>query len=198
MKAKDYRNEAKQKISDKWNYLALINFVESLILGAASFVVVGDLIVGGAITLGFAGISLAVVRHKEFSITNLFDGFNNFLSSLILFIINAVLIFLWSLLLIVPGIIKSYSYSMSFYILHDNPNMDPNDARKLSTQLMNGHKWELFCLHFSFIGWYLLSIITFGILSFWVIPYVRIAEAEFYERLKNENLVEYTTKIAEE
>jgi uncharacterized membrane protein len=102
---------------------------------------------------------------------------------LILYIINNVFIALWSLLLVIPGIVKAYSYSMSFYILADNLGLAANDARKQSMVLMHGNKWRLFCLHLSFIGWLLLSGITFGILLLWVIPYMQTATAEFYQDL---------------
>ena len=184
MKARDYREKAMSKIRGQWNSLALIALVEALILSFASSFVIGNFLIGGAITLGVAGISLAVVRGKEFEISNLFDGFKNFVPSLVLYLVNTILIALWSLLFIIPGIIKGYSYSMSFYILHDNPDMQADEARKKSIEMMNGHKWELFCLHFSFIGWFLLCGLTFGILSFWVLPYFRASEAEFYENLK--------------
>ena len=76
---------------------------------------------------------------------------------------------------------------MSYYILADNPTLTQSEARRRSEQLMNGHKFRLFCLHLSFIGWYLLSALTGGILLFWVIPYVQVATAAFYD-----DLIEYT------
>ena len=77
---------------------------------------------------------------------------------------------------------------MSYYILKDNPGMDANEARKASIEMMKGHKWQLFCLEFSFIGWIILSILTFGILTLWVGPYMETAKAAFYEELKaNQN-----------
>ena len=91
---------------------------------------------------------------------------------------------LWSLLFVIPGIIATYSYSMSFYILRDNPDMDANAARKASIEMMKGNKWKLFCLELSFIGWMLLSMLTFGILLLWVGPYMETAKAAFYEELK--------------
>ena len=184
MNAKDYREKARESIKGKWNLLALVVLIESLIMGAVSMTFVGEILLAGPLALGIAGITLAVVRGKEIKLENMFDGFGNFVSALLLYLLNTVLIFLWSLLLIVPGIIKAYAYSMSFYVLKDNPNMEANDARKASEQMMYGHKWKLFCLHFSFNGWILLSALTFGILMLWVLPYMRAAEAHFYENLK--------------
>lgn len=111
------------------------------------------------------------------------EGFKSFGDSLALHILNAIFTFLWSLLLVIPGIIKAYSYSMGYFILADRPDLSGNQARKRSMYLMKGHKWQLFCLDFSFIGWYLLSLLTLGILAFWVYPYHMTARAEFYNEL---------------
>ena len=68
-----------------------------------------------------------------------------------------------------------------------HPDMNPNDARKASMEMMKGNKWRLFCLELSFIGWCILSTLTFGILYFWVLPYMQSAMAAFYESIKNGN-----------
>ena len=184
MVAKDYRNAAREKLAGKWNFMALITLIESLIVGALSFTFVGSLLIAGPLTLGIVGCTLALVRQQDFKLENMFDGFGNFVTAFVLYLVNSLLIFLWSLLFVIPGIMKTYSYAMSMFILKDNPNMSASEARKASIEMMNGHRWQLFCLHFSFIGWYLLSCLTFGILLFWVIPYVNAATAEFYENLK--------------
>ena len=75
---------------------------------------------------------------------------------------------------------------MTFFIMQDNPGIGANEAITRSRQMMKGHKWQLFCLHFSFIGWILLSVLTFGVLMIFVAPYMQAAEAEFYENLKAE------------
>ncbi len=93
--------------------------------------------------------------------------------------------FLWSLLLIIPGIIKSYSYRMVPFILAEDPTMDSKQAIDLSRSMMNGNKWRAFVLDLSFIGWYLLSALTAGLLLiFWVGPYVEATDAELYRALR--------------
>ena len=87
---------------------------------------------------------------------------------------------LWTMLFIIPGIIKTYSYSMAIYIKLDHPTMSANEAITESRRLMHGNKWRLFCLDLSFIGWHLLSILTLGILQLWISPYVEAARVEFY------------------
>ena len=94
--------------------------------------------------------------------------------------------FLWALLFIIPGIIKSYAYAMTPYILVDNPELSPNEARLKSIEIMRGHKWKYFGLQLSFIGWFLLCILSLGIGFIWLIPYVRTSYAAFYLNLKEE------------
>ena len=93
---------------------------------------------------------------------------------------------LWALLFIIPGIIKGYAYAMTPFILNDNPDLRANEAIELSMAMMNGHKWDLFCLKLSFIGWVLLCIFTFGIGYLWLIPYRYTSYAVFYEDVKAE------------
>ena len=95
---------------------------------------------------------------------------------------------LWSLLLIVPGIVKSYAYAMTPYILIDNPELSANQAINLSQKMMKGHKLDLFFLHLSFIGWIFISIFTLGIGSLWLNPYIMTTQAAFYQDLKKDNL----------
>ncbi|MDE6870406.1 MAG: DUF975 family protein [Clostridia bacterium] len=186
MKAKDYRQSAWKSLSGKWGVCVLAFLIFDLISGACAggtYVGVGaivGLIIMGPITLGAALIGLNVARGKDVEVGMLFKGFNDFTRSLVLYITNNILIGLWTLLFFIPGIIKTYSYSMSYYILLDDPNISANDARKKSMAMMKGNKWRLFCLQFSFIGWMLLSLLTFGILFFWVAPYMEVAKAKFY------------------
>ena len=93
-------------------------------------------------------------------------------------------VFLWTLLLIVPGIIKSYAYSLVPYILNDNPEMNSKEALDLSEKMMDGHKGELFVLQLSFIGWELLGILTLGILYLWLVPYMQTAQTKFLYEVK--------------
>lgn len=110
-----------------------------------------------------------------------------FTSTLAIYLIKMILTFLWGLLFLIPGIIKNYSYSMAFFIYKDhiqsNPDISFLDCITESRKLMNGHKMDLFLLQLSFIGWYLLGLITFGIGLIWVIPYKDAANANFYRHL---------------
>lgn len=96
--------------------------------------------------------------------------------------------FLWSLLFIIPGIVKAYEYRMIPYILGDNPAISKEDAFLLSKEMMNGQKWRTFVLDLSFIGWNILSLFTLGILSiFYVEPYMNLTKAELYNTLSGDN-----------
>lgn len=200
-RAKDFRNAAWKDMKGSWGTLALIYFLYTIILGALAAVnglnalrivflsvlsiaaSVAVLLLSGPFNLGIHISALDVSRKQPVSVGSLFEGFKSFGDSLALYILNAIFIFLWSLLLVIPGIIKMYSYSMGYFILADRPDLSGNQARKRSMYLMKGHKWQLFCLDFSFIGWYLLSLLTLGILAFWIYPYHMTARAEFYNEL---------------
>ena len=189
MKARDFRRAAWEKLRGKWGTMAIATLIYALILGACgalSLIYIGGfaaLFLTGAFALGLAIMALAVARKQEVRAAQLFDGFKNYGSSLALYLLIAIFTALWTLLFIIPGIVKAYSYSMSWYILADNPQMGANAARKRSMELMRGNKWRLFCLHCSCIGWLLLCILTLGILTLWIAPYLQTAQAEFYRDL---------------
>ena len=111
-------------------------------------------------------------------------GFGNWLHVVWGMILSTIYIFLWTLLLIIPGIIKSYSYALTPYILVEHPEMSANEAIEESMRLMDGHKFDLFYLQLSFIGWAILSILSLGLGFFWLIPYQMTAQAAFYRDIK--------------
>jgi uncharacterized membrane protein len=142
------------------------------------------LVTGGAFALGFAGYFLRRVRGEEIVLENIFDGFRRFWSALFLSFLTALFVMLWSLLLLIPGIIKALGYSMAYYILYDNPGMSASVALKKSQTMMHGYKGKLFLLELSFIGWILLGMLTLCIGLLWVYPYMSLSIANFYENLK--------------
>jgi len=144
-------------------------------------------IVGGPLTLGMMAYFLNNARGPQARFGNLFDGFQQFGKSFLLYFLFSLFVGLWSILLIVPGIIKGFSYSMSYFILRDNPEIGPLEALRRSKKMMVGYKWKLFCLYLSFIGWFLLSALTLGIGSLWVGAYAMQSMANFYEDIKYNN-----------
>ena len=99
-------------------------------------------------------------------------------------LLMTIKIILWTLLLIVPGILKTFSYAMTPYILVDNPELSASEAIHKSSEMMDGHRFDLFYLYLSFIGWFLLACLTCGIGFFWLQPYVENSVAAFYNDLK--------------
>jgi uncharacterized membrane protein len=180
----ELRARAREALAGNWGYAILAMVITGIITSAVSFTFVGSIIISGPLSLGLAFLFLNRARREEVKIDSVFKGFNYFLNSFLLGLLRAIFIFLWALLLIIPGIVKSYSYAMSFYIMADNPEMDAMQALKASREMMDGYKWRLFCLDLSFIGWALLCLLTLGIGFLFLMPYVEAAHIQFYEDIK--------------
>ena len=157
------------------------------ILSMAQFVL------GGVIRQGYCVFLLKQHDGKNPEIQDLFSWFDKFSKGFILFLLEGLYIFLWTLLLIVPGIIASYRYAMAPFILAENPDMTPSEAIDASKELMDGHKGELFTLNLTFIGWDILAMLTLGIGYLWLNPYKNAAHTAFYRDLithRNSTVVE--------
>lgn len=142
-----------------------------------------DLIILYPLYWGLAVSFLHNHREEKVDIENLFDGFRGgryFRTFGAMFLVE-IFTLLWSLLLIVPGIMKSFSYALTPYIILDKPELSVNEAINLSCKIMKGRRLKLFCLYLSFIGWGILSILTFFIGLLWLLPYMEAATAAFYE-----------------
>ena len=147
------------------------------------------LFVGCAVRLGYCTYLLKQHDRQERSYKDLFTHFNNYGSAFYLALTEGVLIFLWSLLFVIPGIIASYRYAMAPFILAENPELTASQAIKLSKQMMKGNKGQLFCLDISFIGWAFLSALTLGVGGLFLVPYQSAARAAFYRSLCDENKI---------
>lgn len=184
----ELRREAREHLNGNWGTALLLCLIYNIILGLPGGIPyigpVISVIISGPLMLGLAICFLKLIREEPFHIEELFDGFRRFEPALVLALLTGIFIFLWSLLFIIPGIIASYSYSMSFYILNDNPQMSGKEALEASKNMMDGFKGKLFMLHLSFIGWGLLCILTLGIGFLWLFPYVEASTASFYQNLK--------------
>ena len=138
---------------------------------------------GSIIQTGYACFNLDLIDRRELSYGTLF-GYFPYWKTLVLTKLQVTLrVFLWSLLLFIPGIIVSYSYALVPYLLAENPNLTPEEARERSRFLMDGNRIRLFCLQFSFIGWDILAALTLGIGQLWLRPYKEAANAAFYRDL---------------
>jgi uncharacterized membrane protein len=173
--------EAKSYLNANWGYAILQSFLYGLLAGAASALAgVGYLIVNAPLEIGnIAVFNLGRKTHK-IDIDHIFDGFKQGLGDRILLsILREVFLFLWSLLLFVPGIIKSYAYALAPYISYMHPETTWNDCLKESQKRMVGHKWSLFVFDLSFIGWYFLCLFSLGIGYLWLYPYISASRISF-------------------
>ncbi len=114
------------------------------------------MVIGGAAQLGYARYNLHLIDGEKASLSDLISQFHRLLDGFLMRLLQGIYLFLWSLLFIIPGIIKWYSYAMTPYIMSENPQLSVNEAITESRRIMDGNKWRLFCLECSFLGWWLL------------------------------------------
>lgn len=188
----EIRSEARAALSGKWATSALFMFVFCLI--TVLFTIAFDFVASKAsalinillIPLGY-GVTVGLLRQlrgEEMQLGWMFENFNR--RVWVTLLLRYIYTVLWLLLLIVPGIIKSYSYALTEYILHDEAELTEKAAIERSMEIMHGRKMDMFLLDLSFLPWYLLSILTLGIGCLWVMPYHYTARASFYEHAKRE------------
>lgn len=181
---------SKEQLKGRWAIVGGLFLVISILTIGVQWIpyigAIASILITGACTLSYILISFKVINKEELGIEDVFSGFRNFLKALGLLLWQTLWIWLWSLLLIIPGIIKSYSYCMSFYILAENPDMDIREALNESKRITNGYKMDLFILSLSFLGWGILAILTLGIGYFWLIPYIQVTMANVYKKLSNQ------------
>ena len=146
---------------------------------------IASICVSGPLALGTAYIYLNLTRGYEPDVNILFSGFQRFVDALVLTLLIGIFTFLWSLLLVVPGIIKAISYSQAYYILAEHPEMSGKEALDASIEMMDGHKMDYFVLILSFIPWMLLCSITCGIALLYVVPYMNATLVNFHEAIKS-------------
>lgn len=168
------------------------------------------IIIGGAGKLGYAKFNLNLIDKKQASFSDLFSQLHRLGAGFCMDFLTSLYVFLWSLLFVIPGIIKAYSYAMAPYILAEHPEMTASEAITESKQIMQGNKGRLFCLRISFIGWEflcvapslifspliyagILDLITWAILLFvsvfvgylFLTPYLEAAQAAFYREVSS-------------
>lgn len=152
---------------------------------AYSFASLIYLLVAGPFALGIAIFSLNLARNMEARFEQIFDGFRNFKTSFVAYLLMILFIFLWTLLLIIPGIIAALSYAMTFFIIAEDESIEPMQALDKSKKMMYGYKLKLFYLCLRFFGLALLCILTLGIGFLWLFPYMYVTMAKFYDDIKD-------------
>lgn len=186
---KELKDKAKKSFTPHLGAILLVLLIVLVVYGLLAVMsgvgAIVSFIIVGSISLSFASIFLNVLKGKKPVAKDLIFGFQdeNLLRGLFAFLRYEIFTFLWTLLLIVPGIIKSISYSQMFYLMAENPKMTAGEAQAKSMKIMEGHKWDYFILQLSFIPWHLLSIVTFGIAEIYVTPYVSTTNAAFYKKI---------------
>ena len=208
----ELRAQARERLEGQWGTFVLMTFLMLVIqtilqipgyigslleilspenvLASLSFSNISNILSLLALPLSW-GLTVSLLRnHREESVDleNLFDGFRGGRYTRVfcaLFLVN-LFTFLWALLLIIPGIMKAFSYALTPYILLDEPELTARQAITRSCEIMEGRRWKLFCLYLSFIGWGILSILTFGIGFLWLAPYMNASIAAFYEDARAE------------
>ena len=185
--------EAREALEGRWGLAVATFFIYFLIVGGVESVPVlggiGALIIGGPMALGISIFSLKLARGEEARVEQIFEGFQMFEKALGAYLLMVINVFLRLLLLIIPGIIKGIAYSQVFFILAEDDTIDSRGALKRSEEMMDGYKWKYFFLSLNFVGWGILCLLTFGIGFLWLIPYVQVSYANFYDDLKGNDIV---------
>lgn len=178
-----------QKYMSQWNQgLHIGSFTLNFRAGIFGF---AAFLLGGVLQIGYADYLLKQQDGKETNFRDLFSRFDHFGTGFAQQFLRGLYIALWSLLFIIPGIIKGYSYAMTPFILAEHPNLTASQAIDLSKDLMDGHKGELFVLDLSFLGWIILATLTLNLGHIALNPYRNAAYAAFYRQLQAEK--QYTS-----
>ena len=190
-----YKALAKERLTHHWSYLAGLTLIV-LLLSSVSMLFSWIPLIGIIISIFIAAplsMSLNMIVKKLFlkediAVNSVLEGFSLFGKTIALELWITLFIMLWSLLLIVPGIIKSYSYRLAFYCLMDDPNLSPKEAIQKSMRLTVGHKFDFFVLDLSWIGWAFVATFTCGIGSLFLIPYTRLTDYIAYRAISEQSL----------
>lgn len=188
-----YRQEARALLKGHWTQPVVATLIFQILVCVVSafyiYPMFGALVALAALPLFYSYTQnfLLYTRNNDTElIDRLFYGYKEFGRSFATALLYHLFIALWTLLLIVPGIIMSLAYSMTFFVAKDHPELSAYDCIVYSKKMMKGHKASLFMLWLSFIGWALLCILTFGIGYLWLIPYIYVSQARFYDDVKRE------------
>ena len=190
---REIKKIAKEQTRANFGALLLIEIVLGLVNSAASSIA-GATVIGSILVFCIAP-TYTICRNKVYlnlaergekpKLEDSFSCLDNFWSATKTYLLQALYLTLWWLL-IIPGIVKTFSYSQAFFIVTENKGIGGNEAITSSRKMMDGHKWQYFMLNLSFIGWIFLVILTFGIAAIWVVPYMQAAMTNFYISVRDE------------
>jgi uncharacterized membrane protein len=228
MKIREFKEEATLQLNGQWLRAALLTLVFFSIYtlipkiieinlsggldnwlkqssNGSSFSTFLITLVLAPLSVGYSWTFLSVIRasgkDEKIKFSSLFQAFSEISTYLKLIgtcLLMMIYVILWTILLVIPGIIKAFAYSQTYFVLKDNPKMGIRAAITESRKLMNGYKWKYFVLQLSFIGWIILCLFTLGIGFLWLSPYMAAAYASFYNHLvEKKNAVESPVEIDE-
>ena len=172
--------------------------IGAFLVGSAIYITIAAIamavvyfVLGSIISVGYARFNLDLVDGGNPSFETLFGYFSYWKTTAVARLLQSLYVLLWSLLFIIPGIMASYSYAMTEFILAEHPELTAGEAIAQSKMMMAGNRWRLFCLHFSFIGWDILCTLTMGIGHLWLRPYRQAADAAFYREITGSGYVAF-------
>ena len=189
----------KQNMKQQWGPSLLVLVIYAVLIACGNVIpVLGALAIAGPLTYGLYYIYHYASKGGKINYWDIFKGFeNNFGDTFLAHILVSIYTFLWSLLFIIPGIIKAYSYAMTMYVMAREDNIDCSEAIKKSIDYMKGNKMRLFMLDLSFLGWDILEALTFGILAVYVEPWKLHAKTLFFNDIYDKNNAVETTESTE-
>lgn len=171
-----------------WMVALAVCLLIGLMETAASGVIpaIGALLIIGPLEYGKAYLFLKQARDGQpMQLGDMFRGFqDDFGGTFLIGLMTNIFTALWSLLFVIPGIVKAYSYSMAYYIKLDHPDYGWKACIDESRRMMQGHKWERFVLDLSFLGWIIVGSLCLGVGSLWVTPYMEATRAQYYEYVR--------------
>ena len=196
---RELKQNAKAQLKNNWGVAIGIIIVCTLISCIPNFLINLDsesitisivipiitLLITGPLTIGQCKFFINLANRSNPKFSDLWYGFNNILRAIGTTVLIGIIVFVGTILFIIPGIILSFMYSQVYYIMAENPEMSIMDCLKESSRIMKGHKMDLFVLELSFLGWIILTVITFGIAGLYVLPYYTTTLTNFYLEIKD-------------
>ena len=196
----EYKNRALASLEGNWGTAAIATLILFAITGCVGSVITMPFGSDSPTSMGINGIwsllclplewgytvwFLKLIRKEDIRYESLFDGYKDFVRTFLTYFLYGIAVAIGTLLFIVPGIILAIGLMMSIYLIKDDKEISAMDALKKSWEMMKGHKMNLFMLGLSFIGWFILCILTLGIGFLFLVPYIDTAFAYYYEDLKS-------------
>lgn len=192
----EYRGIARDNLKDNWGTAVGVCLIAALISVLAGIIpvagVIISLLVAGPLVVAQLIYFIKLHNRENPKVSDMFEKVgDNFIANFYTYLLQNIFMVLWFFVFIVPGIVKRFAYSMTMFIRTKQPNIGATESITLSRKMMDGHKWQLACLEFSFIGWILLSFLTLGIGFIFLAPYMNATQVAFFEDVYSE----YQSKI---